>query len=183
MKRIVLIVALIAILAFPAFSQVRLDLGVDVPMTIGVMGSGEFDTSNDAGDFLRGHWLPFPEASLYYQFDLGPLKLAPGVRAFTFILETVLWPNLMLELTFDPVFVQAQVGGLLFALFGLGNDFQSGKVFFPDLSVWIGLGKERRFRLGVGAIGLYWPELTTKGMAFAPYVGGKVSLLFKKSSM
>ena len=46
MKRIILIVALIAILAFPAFSQVRLDVGVVVPMTIGVLGNGDFDTSN-----------------------------------------------------------------------------------------------------------------------------------------
>jgi hypothetical protein len=178
MKRVILIGALIAVLAFPVFSQVRLDIGVDIPMTIGVLGGGDFDTSNEAGEFLRGHWLPFPEAALYYQFDLGPLKLAPGLRAFSFILETVMWPNLMAELAFDPVFVQVQVGGLLFALFGLGNDFQYGEVFFPDLSVWFGLGKERRFRLGGGVIGLYWPELTTEGMGFAPYIGGKVSLLF-----
>jgi len=178
MKRIILVVALIAILAFPAFSQVRLDLGISVPMTIGVIGGGDFDTSNEAGDFLRSHWFPFPEAALSYQFSLGPLNLAPGVRAFTFILESVIWPNLLVELAFDPVFVQAQVGGLLFAFFGLYNDADFGKVFFPDLSVWVGLGKERRFRLGVGAIGLYLPELTTEGMAFAPYVGGRVSLLF-----
>jgi hypothetical protein len=178
MKRIILVLALIAILAFPAFSQLRLDLGVSVPITIGVIGGGEFDTSNEAGEFLRSHWLPFPEAGLSYQFSFGPLNLAPGVRAFTFILESVIWPNLLLELAFDPVFVQAQVGGLLFAFFGLYNDVEYGELFFPDLSVWIGLGEERRFRLGVGAIGLYWPELTTEGMAFAPYVGGKISLLF-----
>ena len=178
MKRIILAVALITILTLPAFSQLRLDAGVAVPMTIGVMGSGEFDTSNEAGEFLRSHWLPFPEAALSYQFSFGPLNLAPGVRAFTFILESVIWPNLMLELAFDPVFIQAQVGGLLFAFFGLYTDADYGELFFPDLSVWIGLGEERRFRLGVGAVGLYWPELTTEGMAFAPYVGGKVSLLF-----
>ena len=178
MKRIILIVALIAILAFPAFSQVRLDVGVVVPMTIGVLGNGDFDTSNEAGEFLRSHWLPFPEAGLYYQFSVGPLNLAPGVRVFTFILESVIWPNLMAELAFDPVFIQAQVGGLLFAVFGLYNDVDYGELFFPDLSIWIGLGEERRFRLGGGMLGLYWPELTTEGMAFALYVGGKVSLLF-----
>jgi hypothetical protein len=178
MKRIILIVAFVAILASPVFSQLRLDIGVAVPMTVGVMGSGELNTSNEAGKFLREHWLPFPEAGLYYQFSVGPLNIAPGVRVFTFILESVIWPNLMLELAFDPVFIQAQVGGLLFAFFGLYNDVDYGELFFPDLSIWIGLGKERRFRLGVGAIGLYWPELTTEGMAFAPYVGGKVSLLF-----
>jgi hypothetical protein len=178
MKRIIIVVALIAVLAFPAFSQVRLDVGVAVPMTIGVMGGGEFDTSNEAGEFLRSHWLPFPEAGLSYQFSVGPVNLAPGVRAFTFILESVIWPNLMLELAFEPLFIQAQVGGLLFAFFGLYNKADFGGLFFPDVSIWVGLGEERRFRLGGGVIGLYWPELTTEGMAFAPYIGGKVSLLF-----
>ena len=178
MKRIILVVALIANLALPAFSQVRLDLGISVPMTIGVIGGGEFDTSNEAGDFLRSHWLPFPEASLSYQFSFGPVNLAPGIRAFTFILESVIWPNLMLELAFDPVFIQAQLGGLLFAFFGLYNDADFGELFFPDLSIWFGLGEEKRFRLGGGVIGLFWPELTTEGMAFAPYIGGRVSLLF-----
>ena len=178
MKRIIIAVALIAILAFPVFSQIRLDAGVAVPMTVGVMGSGELDTSNDAGKFLREHWLPFPVAELYYQFSVGPLHLAPGVRVFTFILESVIWPNLMAELAFEPVYIQAQVGGLLFAMFGLYNNVDYGELFFPDLSVWVGLGKERRFRLGAGAVGLFWPELTTEGMAFAPYIGAKVSLLF-----
>jgi hypothetical protein len=179
MKRIIILVAFLAVLSVPAFSQFRLDLGVDIPMTIGVIGSGELDTSNEAGEFLRSHWLPFPEAGLYYQFDLGLIKLAPGIRVFTFILESVIWPNLMMEIALDPVFIQAQVGGLLFAFFGLANDAQYGEVFFPDLSVWFGLGKQRRFRIGAGAIGLYWPELTTEGMAFAPYIGAKVSLLFE----
>ncbi len=178
MKRIVLISALILVLAFPAFSQLRLDMGVDVPMTVGVIGQGEIQTSNEVGQFLREHILPFPEASLYYQFDIGPLKLAPGVRVFTFILESALWPNLMAELQFDRVFIQAQLGGLFFVFFGLANNAEYGEVLFPDLSIWIGLGKERRFRIGGGVIGLLLPELTTEGMGFAPYLGGKVSLLF-----
>jgi len=179
MKRVVLVFAFIAILTLPAFSQFRLDVGVDVPLTIGVMGNGTFETSNEAGEFLSTHWLPFPEASLTYQFAVGPLRFAPGIRIFTFILESVLWPNFMLELALDPVYIQAQVGGLLFAFFGLANNAEYGEVFFPDLSVWIGLGKERRFRLGGGVLGLYLPDLTTEGLAFAAYVGAKVSLLFE----
>jgi hypothetical protein len=179
MKRFVLALVFAAILAFPAFSQVRLDLGVDVPMTIGVIGGGKIETSSEAGEFLREHILPFPEASLYYQFNVGPLKLAPGVRAFTFILETVLWPNLMAELALaDRVFIQTQLGGLLFLVFGLYSDAQYGEVFLPDLSVWVGLGKERRFRLGGGVLGMALPELTTEGIGIVPYIGGKVSLLF-----
>ena len=177
MKRIVLLVAFVAIVAVPAFSQFRIDLGVDIPMTLGVIGKGEIQTSSEVGTFLRSHILPFPEASFYYQFSIGPLTLAPGVRVFTFILESVLWPDLMAELNLGPVFVQAHLGGLVFVVFGLFNDAQYGKVLLPDVSVWIGLGKGRRFRIGGGVLGLMLPELTTDGIGIAPYVGGKISLL------
>ena len=119
MKRIILVVAFVAILASPVFSQLRLDVGVDVPMNIYAVGGGEILSSSDVGSFLKEHILPFPEASLYYQFNVGPVSLAPGVRVFSFILESVLWPNLMAELQLGPVFLQAQLGGLLFLFFGL----------------------------------------------------------------
>lgn len=178
MKRIILVVAFVAILASPVFSQLRLDVGVDVPMNIYAVGGGEILSSSDVGSFLKEHILPFPEASLYYQFNVGPVSLAPGVRVFSFILESVLWPNLMAELQLGPVFLQAQLGGLLFLFFGLENNAEFGEVFFPDLSAWVGLGEERRFRLGGGLLGMYLPELTTEGMAVVPYLGGKISLLF-----
>lgn len=176
MKRVILIAVMLAVLAFPAFSQFRIDLGVDVPMTIGVIGNGEIETSNEAGDFLKSHIFPFPEASFYYQFTAGPITLAPGIRCFTFILESVLWPNVMAELQLGPVFLQGQLGGLLFAVFGLYSDAEFGNVLLPDVSAWIGLGKERRFRLGGGVLGMMLPDLTTKGLAIVPYLGGKVSL-------
>lgn len=177
MKRIVLLVAFIAVLAVPAFSQVRIDLGFDVPLTVGAISGSGVTTSSEVGEFLRDHILPFPEASFYYQFDVGPLKLAPGVRVFTFILESVLWPNFMAELAFDPVFIQAQLGGLIFAVFGLANNIDFGEVLLPDLSIWLGLGKERRFRIGGGVLGMLLPDLSDEGMLIIPYVGAKISLL------
>ena len=177
MKRIVLLVAFIAVLTVPAFSQFRIDLGVDVPLTVGAISGSGVTTSSEVGEFLRDHIFPFPEASFYYQFEFGPLRLAPGVRVFTLILESVLWPNLMAELAFDPVFIQAQLGGLIFALFGLANGIEFGEVLLPDLSIWLGLGKERRFRLGGGVLGMLLPDLSDEGMLIVPYVGMKVSLL------
>ena len=68
---------------------------------------------------LSDYFIPFPEAGLYYQWDLGPVNLAAGGRFFTFILETVFWPNLLAEVELGPVFLDAQVGGLLFGMFGI----------------------------------------------------------------
>jgi len=174
MKRIVLLVALVLVLAIPAFAGIRLDLGLDVPFVAGFISGGDVGSS-DVGSTLQ-HPFPFPEASLYYQFDLGPIHLAPGLRFFTFILESVLWPNLLAEMQLGPVFIDAQLGGLLFVMFGLLNDVEAGKVLIPDLSVWLGLGKKKMFRLGVGAMGLLLPEISTNSMLFAGYLGFKVSL-------
>lgn len=178
MRRIVLVVAFTAVLVFSAFGQVRLDLGFDVPMTVGAISGSGVTTSSEFGTFLREHPLPFPEASLYYQFEAGPVRFAPGVRFFTFILESVLWPNLIAELQVGPMFFEGQIGGLLFAVFGLYNNVDFGAVLIPDLSVWVGLGKERQFRLGGGVLGLVLPELTTEGMLIIPYLGAKAVLTF-----
>ena len=84
----------------------------------------------------------------------------------------------MVELALvDRIFFQAQLGGLIFLLYGLHNDEYFGKVLIPDLSVWAGLGEERRFRLGGEVIGLALPGVTTESIAFAPYFGAKISVL------
>jgi hypothetical protein len=178
MKRILIVTVLAAALVVPAFSQVRLDITVDVPLTVGTISGSGVSASSDVASFLSEHILPFPEASIGYQFEAGPVKLIPGVRAFTFILESVLWPNLIAEVQLGPVFVDAQVGGLAFVVFGLYNNADFGKVLLPDLSVWYGLGKERRFRLGGGVFGMVLPELSADDMLIIPYLGGKVSLTF-----
>ncbi|OHD27588.1 MAG: hypothetical protein A2064_13490 [Spirochaetes bacterium GWB1_66_5] len=163
-------------LAYPAFSEVRLDLGVDVPLVAGFISGGDVTSSSEIGTFLTEHIFPFPEASIYYQFKVGPLRVAPGVRFFTFILESVMWPNVIAELELGPVFIEGQLGGLVFGYFGVVTGLEFGQVLIPDLSIWVGLGKKKMFRLGAGAIGLMLPEISTSQMLFAGYIGVKVSL-------
>jgi hypothetical protein len=176
MKRAVLLVVLALVLAYPAFSEIRLDLGVDVPLVAGFISGGDVATSSEIGTFLTEHIFPFPEASIYYQFHVGPFRLAPGLRFFTIILESVLWPNLIAELELGPVFIEAQLGGLVFAYFGLVSGVEAGQVLIPDLSVWVGLGKKKIFRLGGGVMGLMLPEISTSQMLFVGYLGAKVSI-------
>jgi hypothetical protein len=179
MKRLVILVALALLLVTPAFSQVRFDLGFDVPLTVGTITGSGVTTSSEVGTFLQSYHFPFPEASISYQFGAGPVILAPGLRVFTVILETVAWPNLLAELRLGPIFIDAQVGGLLFGYFGVVNGFDYGKVIMPDLSVWFGFGKERRFRVGAGVLGFVLPELTMEGMLIVPYAGLKIALEVK----
>jgi hypothetical protein len=176
MKRAVLLVALAVVLAVPAFSEIRLDLGVDVPVVAGFISGGDVSGDSDVGSFLVEYVFPIPEASIYYQFHVGPVNLAPGIRFFTFIIQSLMWPNLIAEVALGPVFFEAQLGGLIFAYFGLVAGVNAGGVLIPDLSVWVGLGKKKLIRLGGGVIGLLVPEISTDQMLFALYLGAKVSL-------
>ena len=171
MKKRGIVLVLALALAIPAFPQLRLDLGVDVPRGVGA-SNGATSIGTTAG---KWPFIPLPEGALHYQFlDLGVLKAGIGVRAFTLIVETIAWPNAFCEADFGPVAVEAQVGGGAFALLGIAESTQLGKVFIPDLSAWVRLGSS--LRLGAGVIGLYVPEAFGDYVPFLIYVGGKIAI-------
>jgi hypothetical protein len=175
MKRVVLIAILLSLMALPVFAQFRLDAGIIVPRGIGTTGGG--GTSSEGGFVSDWPFIPLPEAGLYYQGDLGLVKLGIGARAFSFILETILWPNAYVELDFGRFVVQGQFGGGAFAMFGLANSSATGQVFIPDLSAWIKLGRQRNLRLGLGFIGLDIPQTFGNAMPVLLYFGGKLSVI------
>jgi len=174
MKRIGVVLVLMLLLGIPLFSQVRLDMGIDVPLGLGALSDNEVFTDSDVNDFLKEHILPFPELGLYYQFDGGALRGGLGLRAFTFILVTVYWPNAFIEADIGNFTTALNVGGGFFGIFGLVNESDTGNVFIPDISLWYRFGKA--FRLGGGVIGLMLPESDTMGFAY--YIGFKFRNLF-----
>jgi len=177
MKKSILIVLLIALVAIPSFAQWRLDIGVDIPRNVGLALGDSIQTSDEAGAALSSTFFPFPEAAIYYTFGGGTmLQAGVGLRCFTFIIESIAWPNIFAEFNFGPLAIEAQVGGGAFVAFGLANSADFGKVFFPDLSAWLKIGKKQAFRLGVGVIGIFLPEITTEAVPFVFYLGGKVAL-------
>jgi hypothetical protein len=177
MKKIVVLTVLLALVGTLAFSQIRIDAGIAVPIGIGaVLDGSSLEMNGTVGEFLSRTFLPLPEAALHYQFDLGNIKMGIGARAFTLILETMVWPNAFVEYDFGPIVAEAQVGGGAFLLLGLVSDFQTGEVFFPDLSVWMKLGATQGFRLGAGVIGIYLPEQSST-FPVVVYLSGKIALV------
>lgn len=158
-----------------AFTDGRVDLGVDIPLGFsGLVEGGSFD--EDASDFFREHIIPFPEAGVYYTRGTGPFNFGIGGRAFTFILESVAWPNAFAEFKLGPAVIQGQIGGGAFLLFGLYNSLETGAVFFPDLSAWFRIGKT--FRLGGGMLGVFIDEVADDTVPLVFYLGGKAAIEF-----
>lgn len=180
MKKVIVATLLLALALGTAFSQIRIDIGVDKPMGIGVANNAAAsDDLDDASDFIREQWWLFlPTAGAYYQFDLAPIKLGVGIRAYTFLVLGAAWPNVYAELPLGPFFLDAQVGGLLFGYYALNNGrIDVGNVFVPDLSAWLGLGKTKGLRLGAGVLAFYAPDTLGDSMPFMPYIGLKITIM------
>lgn len=176
MKRFMFCTAAILVLCGSlAMGEGRADIGFDVPFGLGGIGANS-SFSSEASTFFREHILPFPEASVYYTPSLGPVTFGLGMRAYTFILESIVWPNAFAEVSLGPVVFQGQVGGGAFLLFGLYNSFKTGANFFPDLSAWLKLGKT--FRIGGGVMGMFLDGIDTSTIPAVFYLGVKAAIKF-----
>lgn len=161
MKKAILLIALIAIIAVPAaFADWRADVGITPPIIAG-LGLG----SDGASVAFNYPW-PLPMASINYQMSFGNFTVGGGLKAYTIIIATALWPQIYAEYELDPVILGFSAGGGFFGLLSpFGNAFKAGSVFLPELSVVFKLGKT--FRLGVGGMSVLGIDEVT---AEFPYI-------------
>lgn len=165
MKKAIVLAALAAMLAVPAFAQWHVDIGAEIPIRIGVT-----DTNEDYGDFINYLFL-VPSGTIAYNFGLGPLNLGVGGKLYTLIVESILYPVAYAELDFDPVVVNLTAGGFGFLFFGLLTQFETGALLIPELSVQFKLGKS--FRLGVGAMTFIGTEIQQDAFPYIAYATAK----------
>jgi hypothetical protein len=146
-KKTIVILALLAILAVPAvFADWRVDVGITPPITAGLGSNSDYNIA-------FGYPWPLPTASISYQMSFGNFNLGGGLKAYTIIIATAAWPQIYAEYEMDPIILGLSAGGGVFGLFSpWGNTFKSGSVFLPELSVLFKLGKT--FRLGVGGMSI-----------------------------
>ncbi|WP_304224702.1 hypothetical protein [Gracilinema caldarium] len=176
MKRCSVIIAMLLLLSLPAFAQLRIDLGIEIPRGAGSVSGNEVFSDPEVNKFLTDYIFPIPEIDLYYQFDFGSLRAGLGLRMYTFLIASIFWPNAFIEADIWNLTAVAQMGGGFFGMYALGQTrFENGKVFMPDLSLWYRFGNS--FRLGGGAIGFMLPESTNIGFLY--YIGGKFNIVFK----
>jgi hypothetical protein len=146
MKKLAILLALVLLVAVPAaFSQFRVDLGFNAPISVGFSGLDIDGESVDVPSFI-----PLPFGQIAYGLDLGPLTLGVGLKAYTLIIMSMAWPNLFVELDVDPIVITASAGGGLFIYFGaLGSGTLDTHMFIPDLTAHLKLGRVARLGLGV----------------------------------
>jgi len=181
MKKIVLILLLIGFILVPqVFAQVRFDLGLVYPFRLGVI-TDELNSSGDSEDFgtMIDYVFLVPEVGVAYQFDAGPLKMGVGLRGYSLILETLMWPEIYAEFEISRLVLNANVGGLALIYFGLANGAVSGGFVVPDISLGFKLGKS--FRVCVGAIGLMGSDLDTSTVPYVAYVAGRFRFLMNEA--
>ncbi|MFQ3547002.1 MAG: hypothetical protein SNJ56_01590 [Termitinemataceae bacterium] len=176
MKKMVVCLGLIVLLSLPAVAQVRIDMGFEIPRGIGAVVENQNIFPQEAVDFFNTYIIPLPEAGLYYQLPIGPVRIGAGLRVFTIILANIYWPNAFVEADLGNFTLAGQIGGGLFGVFGLfPADVKTGRVFIPDLSLWYRFGNS--FRVGGGATGLLLPESDTLGYLY--YIGAKFAVVFR----
>ena len=147
MRRItVLLLVLMVVTATSAFAQFRIDIGFNAPIAVGV----ESVNSPSGEPFKIPSFIPLPFAQASYAFNLGPLTMGLGLKAYTLIIESIAWPTAYVELAFDPFLVSLSGGGGYLFYFGvLGNGSLDTHVFMPDLAAEVKLGRFARLGLGI----------------------------------
>jgi len=182
MKKMIFLVLIITVFFVPsAFAQFRLDLSVDVPAYIGITASTDNEDINESINFLKdvGTFV-FPNGIVSYQIPIGPVKTGIGLKAYSLIIESVLWPVIYAEIDLSHIVINANIGGLGYYWFGIipNLGFETSSVIVPDLNIAVKLGKT--FRLGIGAMafpGIKGLETITP---YTIYLTGRFSILFDK---
>ena len=171
MKKMLLCTVLIMAISVPtAFSQFRFEIGASAPVALGYFSGSGGDYSDAISTIEELGILPIPNLALFLQADLGLLKLAAGIRAHSFIIYTLAYPVVQLEMALGPLSIDASMGGYFFGYSALEGLYGLEQIDYlvPDLSVWLGLGKRKSIRLGGGALGLVPSSM---GMDIVPFIG------------
>ncbi|RLD35535.1 MAG: hypothetical protein DRI73_02420, partial [Bacteroidetes bacterium] len=152
-----------------------------VPAYIGITADTDNGDVNESINFLKeiGTFV-FPNAIVAYQFPIGPVKTGIGLKAYSLIIESVLWPVIYAELDLSPIVINANLGGLGFYWFGIIPDlgFKTSNVIIPDLNIAVKLGKS--FRLGIGAMAFPGIKGLENITPYTIYLTGRFSILFDK---
>ena len=165
--RFIILIALFLVITGQASAESQWDITLNVPYYVGIESS-----SGDLSEFSQYLFL-IPDVKWHYYFGSEKIHFGMGLRLFTLILETAVYPIISLESNLGNFVINASFGGGLFLFFGLHNAFEADAVFLPELSVAYRLGKRKIFSLGTAGTFVLAPSASSMsdfafvGTAFA----------------
>ena len=151
--RFVVLSAILLIAAAGASAQSQWDIGLNIPYYAGIQTD-----SGDLGTFSE-YLVLLPDVRWNYYFGSEAIHFGAGLRLWTLVLESALYPIISVESYLGDFVLNANFGGGAFLFFGLYNHVDFGAVFLPEVSVAYRLGKKKRFSLGTGVLFLIAPEV------------------------
>jgi len=171
---------MLIVLAVPlAFSQFRFEIGASAPLLVGIASTSDDGLTGDLVESLDELGIiPIANMGLFLQADLGIIKLGVGAKVHSFLVFSAGYPAAQVSLELGHLAVDASIGGLYYAYYGLGDIYGVEELPFllPDLSVWLALGQKKNFRLGAGAIGVTTTDMDFSELPFIGYAGLKIVL-------
>jgi len=167
-RRTILVLLLAAAAIAPAAADSQVDIGVNVPVVIGVSYQGE-----RASEQIPVR-LPIPDLMYNYYFLDNGLKLGVGVRVWTIILATGAYPIASVEFETKRLLLNAHIGGGIFGYLTPVPEVsgtETGRVFLPEVSAAFRFTDW--FSVGGAFLGVYVPELTQDGLGYLFNVFGR----------
>lgn len=158
MKKLIIFISFLTIFSFSIFAESQWDISLSFPYYAGIEtddgGVGEFS------DYL----FVMPDVKWNYYFGSEQLHFGVGMRLWTLLIESAMYPIVSVESNIGNWVFNANVGGGVFLLFGIVNSLETSSLVIPDISVAYKFGKKKIFSVGTGAMFLLSPEFD--GLAF-----------------
>ena len=178
MKRIWVVIAVLAVVAGSASAEWRADIRFDVPWRIGItFEDAEGESATESINVLQHGTILLPNVIVGYGTQLGPVSAGVGARLFTLIIQSMVYPVGFAEIGVGSIAINFNVGGGLFGFFGLHNSLETASIVVPDLSAYFKIG--RSFRLGLGGLMMLgFGEDEQDGVPHLLYISGMFATRF-----
>ena len=152
--RFLILMFLIIIVGGQAHAESQFDIGMNVPYYAGLRTT----VLGTVGQFSKYLYV-LPDVKWHWYFGTESLRFGPGLRVWTLILESAIYPQISLEAVLGDFVINAGIGGGAFFFFGVFNTFQTASIFIPELSLAYRLGKKKKFSLGTSALFVISPDV------------------------
>ena len=129
MKKFLFLILFALLLFHPLFASSQLDITLNIPYYTGLTID-----DNNIGEAIDYAFI-IPEIKWCYNFGPKIIHFGIGLKAYTAIVQSVIYPIVNVESKLGPLILNIDIGGKTYFLFGLYNDFQTGDLFLGEASI------------------------------------------------